>query len=406
MSTDQRLTRQCDAVVVGGRCAGAATARLLAQRGLDVAVVDRAAFPSDTLSTHAIAGHGVELLHQWGLLDTVLATGVPNPRTVGYAVGAVDLPVVPLPDESLGTLAPRRTVLDQLLLDAAREAGVETWTSTSVTGLLRDGAAVRGVRCRRPDGSEADVVAPLVIGADGARSRVAAEVGATRYAVRSSRLGGVYAYFEGTGIEQNELGLRPDALSVAFPTNDGLTVIAVGTDDERFRDVVAGGDVAVAELAQRSSPRIAEGIARGVRRTRFHAYRPRENCFVVPHGPGWVLVGDAGVHLDPITGQGIANAFLAAELLADAVADGLGGAVPLAERLDQFHRERDALLEEIHATTSDASSLTWNEDEIVTTFLRFRAAVEATVAQVRSRGAGTWVVSPMSPVFPPVTVGS
>src|SRR5688500_12110550 len=95
--------RRCDVVVVGGRCAGAATARLLAERGLDVVVVDRAEFPSDAASTHAIAAHGVELLHQWGLLEAVLATGAPNHRSIGVHVGSVDLPVVPVPDESLGT---------------------------------------------------------------------------------------------------------------------------------------------------------------------------------------------------------------------------------------------------------------------------------------------------------------
>lgn len=385
MSTDQRMTRRCDVVVVGGRCAGAATARLLAQQGLDVVVVDRAAFPSDTLSTHSIAGHGIELLRQWGLLDAVLATGVPNPRSVGFAVGGMDLPTVPVPEESLGTLAPRRTVLDHLLLDAARDVGVEAWTSTPMTALLRDGAAVRGVRCRRPKGVEVDVVAPLVIGADGAHSRVATEVGATRYHVRPSRLGGVYAYYEGTGLEQSELGLRPGALSLAFPTNDDLTVIAVGTHDDRFGEVVAGGDRAVLQLARQASPRIADGLERAVRRTRFHAYRPQDNRFVTPHGPGWALVGDAGVYLDPITGQGIANAFLSAALLSDALVDGLGGAVPLSERLERFHRERDALLDEIHATTSDASSLAWDDDAIVATVLRYRAAVDATLADVRAR---------------------
>lgn len=375
--------RSCDVVVVGGRCAGAATARLLAQRGLDVVVVDRASFPSDTLSTHAIAAHGVELLHQWGLLDAVLATGVPNPRTAGFAVGGVDVPSMPVPEESRGSLAPRRTVLDALLLDAARTCGVETWTGTTVTALVRDGEAVRGLVCRRADGEVVEIVAPLVVGADGARSRVAEWVGAARYDVRPSRLGGVYAYYDGTGIEHNEIGLRPGALSVAFPTNDGQTVVAVGSDDDRFAEIVADGDRAMALLAGRSSARIAEGVARGERRSRFHAYRPRPSCFVVPHGPGWALVGDAGLYLDPITGQGIANAFLAAALLADAVVDGLGGASPLGQRLDRFQAERDALLAEALDTTGAASSLAWDDEEIVTTFLRFRDAVETTVAWVR-----------------------
>lgn len=383
-----------DVAVVGARCAGAATARLLAQAGLRVVAIDRAAFPSDTVSTHAVAAHGVVLLEQWGLLDAVLATGVPNPRTIGFTVGAIDFPVVPVPDHSRGTVAPRRTILDHLLVDAARSEGAEVWEHTSVRDLLRDGDRVTGLRCRRADGTDVTVRASVVVGADGVRSHVARAVGAAQYGVTASRLGGVYAYYASTGQEQNELGLAPGALTVAFPTNDGLTVIAAGVDDSRFGEIVAGGDSAVAAVAEASSPRIAAALARGQRATRFFAYRPTPNRFVVPAGPGWALVGDAGLYLDPITGQGIANAFLSAALMADALVDGLGGACTMDDAMDRYRSERDALLAEAHATTSAASSLDWSSEEIVGILLRFRAAVDATADAVRARSPLTTASAP------------
>jgi 2-polyprenyl-6-methoxyphenol hydroxylase-like FAD-dependent oxidoreductase len=84
-----------DVVVVGARCAGAATAMLLARAGHDVVLLDRATFPSDTLSTHSVARGGVVQLHRWGLLDDVLADGAPAVRAVtfGHAGESVTRPV-------------------------------------------------------------------------------------------------------------------------------------------------------------------------------------------------------------------------------------------------------------------------------------------------------------------------
>lgn len=375
-----------DVAVVGARCGGSATARLLAGAGLRVVVIDRATFPSDTVSTHSIAAHGVVLLEQWDLLDAVLSTGVPNPRTVGARVGQVDLPVIPVPERSRGTIAPRRVVLDQLLVDAARGMGADVWEGTTVDDVVWDGERVVGLRCRRSDGSPVAVRASLVVGADGVRSRVARSVGAAPYDERPSRLAGIYAYYASTGLEQNEIGLVDGALSVAFPTNDGLTVIAVGADDGHFDEVVRGGDDAMVNLAERSSPRIAAALAAGNRATRFFAYRPTPNRFVVSHGPGWALVGDAGLYLDPITGQGIANAFLSAALLADAAVEGLAAATAgLDECLRRYQCERDALVRDTFAATATASSLDWSDDEIVSTFLAFRAGVEAIADVLRDQ---------------------
>src|SRR5947209_6744110 len=130
-----------EVVVVGARCAGAATAMLLARQGIDVLLIDRAEFPSDTLSTHAISRGGVVQLSRWGLLDRVVASGAPPIRTVSFInpAGTLNLPV----KDRSGVdhlLAPRRYVLDMIMLEAARSAGVSVRTGVNVTGTLMDGA--------------------------------------------------------------------------------------------------------------------------------------------------------------------------------------------------------------------------------------------------------------------------
>ena len=189
---------QHDVVVVGARCAGSATARLLAARGYDVAVLERALLPSDTLSTHAIARGGVVQLSRWGLLDRVLATGAPPIRQVTFAVGGEERtrPVKQRAGVDL-LVAPRRTALDGLLATAAAEAGADVRTGTSVTGLVRDDAGrVGGVRIRTRDGGVGTLRSRFVVGADGLRSGTARWVGARTRASFRREVSTFYTYVD------------------------------------------------------------------------------------------------------------------------------------------------------------------------------------------------------------------
>ena len=379
------MTRQVDVdvVVVGARCGGSALARLLAAAGLRVVAIDRAAFPSDTQSTHCIAGHGVRLLHRWGLLDRVLSTGVPTPRAVGIRVGSVDLPAVPMSSDGVGSLAPRRTVLDALLVDAARDEGAEVWENATLRDLLVDEGRVAGVLCDTPSGP-CVVRAALVVGADGSRSSVARIVGAEAYDVRPSNLGGVYAYFADSGLQHNELGMAAGNVSLAFVTNGNLACVAAGTFDDRARELAAGGDDAFRQVILAASPRVAEALSGASRVTRFSVYRAQPGRFRTASGPGWALVGDAGHYKDPFTGQGMADAFLSAQLLSEAVIDGLGGARPFDSALADFRDARDELASEMHDITGRLSAMTWTDEEVVALFLRFRDAAAATDRRVQA----------------------
>ena len=147
-----------DAVIVGARLAGSSTAMLLARAGLRVLVLDQARFPSDTLSTHQLQVPGVARLARWGLLERVLATGAPPTRRVRFDnSGAVLDGAVPSVDGVDAMLSPRRTVLDAVLLDAAREAGAEVREATTLEELVTDGDRVTGVRCRSKESAGSSV---------------------------------------------------------------------------------------------------------------------------------------------------------------------------------------------------------------------------------------------------------
>src|SRR6266550_1828092 len=126
-----------DAIVVGARCAGSPTAMLLAQKGYRVLVVDRATFPSDTLSTHMIHAPGVAALKRWGLLDTITATGCPPVDTYAFDFGPFTIAGNPHPRDGVASAyAPRRTVLDKILVDAARDAGAEVREAFTVEEVV------------------------------------------------------------------------------------------------------------------------------------------------------------------------------------------------------------------------------------------------------------------------------
>ena len=171
-----------DAIVVGARCAGAPTAMLLAQRGYRVLAVDRATFPSDTLSTLLVQPHGMAALARWGLLDAVLATGCPPIDTFTFDFGPIVLSGSPRPADGHGVcIAPRRTVLDTLLVDAARQAGAEVREGYRLDRVVVEDGRATGIRGDNDDGSPGDATAKVVIGADGWNSAVARAVGAKEY---------------------------------------------------------------------------------------------------------------------------------------------------------------------------------------------------------------------------------
>ena len=142
------MDHRYDVIVLGARCAGSPTAMLLARKGYKVLVVDRATFPSDTVSTHLVHPPGVDALQRWGLLDRVVATGCPPVHTYAFDMGPFWISGTPGSgiDTSAVGYAPRRTVLDKVLVDAAAEAGAEVREGFVVDEIVKDGDSVAGIR--------------------------------------------------------------------------------------------------------------------------------------------------------------------------------------------------------------------------------------------------------------------
>src|SRR5688572_9571878 len=175
------MSKAFDAIVVGARCAGSPTAMLLARKGYRVLVVDRATFPSDTLSTHLVHPLGAAALSRWGLLDRLTATGCPPIHTYTFDFGPFTIAGAPGTKNAPVAYGPRRTVLDKLLIDAAVEAGEEVRGGFTVEEVLvEDGRAV-GIRGRSREGGSLIERAGVVVGADGLRSFVAETVRPERY---------------------------------------------------------------------------------------------------------------------------------------------------------------------------------------------------------------------------------
>src|SRR5262249_46623572 len=125
-----------DVIVIGARCAGSPTAMLLARKGHDVLMVDRATFPSDTVSTHLIHPPGGAAMKRWGLLERLVATNCPPIHRYAFDMGPFVIEGAPGKGDNAVSYAPRRTVLDKLLVDAAAEAGVEVREGFSVEEIL------------------------------------------------------------------------------------------------------------------------------------------------------------------------------------------------------------------------------------------------------------------------------
>lgn len=329
-----------DAIVVGTRCAGAPLAMLLAQQGHSVLAVDRAHFPSDTMSTHFIQSPGMMRLAQWGLLDRLMATGCPPLTKVTMGVGedvmVMDAPPRPgLP----GLASPRRTILDALLVDAAREAGAEVREGVTVTSLLRDGDRVTGIEGHTAAGPF-QAEGRFVIGADGRNSGIARAVGAEYRRHEQAKGIGYYAYFENVDFEGVYLHTGDDMLCVAFPTHHNLLVIAIewpGRDMKEVRTDIEGNFGS----ALRSLGDFGARAAAGTRVSKYVGLADIASFLRTASGPGWALIGDAAYFKDPAPADGISDAFRAADYLADALHEVFTGAATEEAALARFESRYD-----------------------------------------------------------------
>ncbi|MBA3473654.1 MAG: NAD(P)/FAD-dependent oxidoreductase [Rubrobacter sp.] len=347
---------QYDAIVVGARCAGSPTAMLLARKGYNVLVVDRAKFPSDTISTHLVHPPGVAALWRWGLLDRLVATGCPpidtyafdfGPFTISGAPGTADFPVA---------YSPRRTVLDKLLVDAASEAGAEVREGFTVEDILIEDGRVTGLRGRGKGGTTVTERARVVIGADGRHSMVAKAARSEQYNEKPQLQASYYTYWSGLPMNGRfEAYIRPDRAFAAWPTNDDLTLVICGwpfAEFEAYKRDIEANYLKTLELV----PPFADRLRTATREARFVGTAV-PNYFRQPYGPGWALVGDAGYNKDFITAHGIHDAFRDAELCATALDETFSGACPFDVAMSDYQSTRDEHVLPMYEFTTHLATL-------------------------------------------------
>jgi flavin-dependent dehydrogenase len=347
---------QYDAIVVGARCAGSPTAMLLARQGHRVLVVDRASFPSDTVSTHLVHPPGIAALKRWGLLDRVTTTGCPPIDTYLFDFGPITISGSPGTEEAPVAYGPRRTVLDKLLVDAAAEAGAEVRELFTVEDVVVNDHRVTGIRGHGKGGATVVEHAKVVIGADGRHSLVAHAVQPEQYNDKPQLLAGYYTYWSGVPMDGCfENYIRPDRGFSAWPTNDDLTLVIAGwpfAEFEANRKDIEGNYLKTLELV----PAFAERIRAGRREARFVGTAV-PNYFRRPYGPGWALVGDAGYNKDFITAHGIHDAFRDAELCATALDETLSGARDFEAAMADYQSRRDQQVLPMYEFTTELATL-------------------------------------------------
>jgi flavin-dependent dehydrogenase len=233
---------------------------LLARQGYRVLVVDRASFPSDTVSTHVIHAPGIAALNRWGLLDQVTASGCPPIETYSFDFGPLTISGTPRPRDGISTAyAPRRIVLDKILVDAASDAGAEVRERFTVEEIVIEDGVVVGIRGHDEGGTSVLKRARVVIGADGRNSRVSKAVHPKQYHDKPMLQWSFYTYWSNLPVDGFEIVIRPDRGFAAVETNDGLTMLVVGwphAESNAYKADVEANYLKTLELAPEFADRV------------------------------------------------------------------------------------------------------------------------------------------------------
>jgi flavin-dependent dehydrogenase len=354
------LDSHYDVIVIGARCAGAATAFLLARSGAKVLLIDRQQYGSDTMSTHALMRSAVLQLNRWGLIPRIAAGGTPAIRSTTFHYGDEAVKVDIKPEHGVDSLlAPRRTVLDPLLVDAAREAGAVVRHGVALSELqFTSNGRVIGVSLRDGSGACMTVRSDTVIGADGRQSTVAQLVNAEVSVEGSNASGIVFGYFADLHGEGLHWHFAKNAAAGVIPTNSGHCVFAAVPASQfvsTFRGNAMGG---VLQVLASNSPELRANVEGAALVGGLRSFGGAKSYLRHCHGAGWALVGDAGYFKDPLTAHGITDALRDAQLLSQGIVEG-------GDRgLESYQHERDALSLPLMRTTDAIASFSWDFDEV------------------------------------------
>lgn len=332
-----------DVIIVGARIAGSLLANLMAQQGHQVLVLDRAKFPSDTLSTHFFRAPAFRVFKAAGVLDEVLATAPQLKVNYNVIDGVVFPEPVDRPDDYPFYMCVRRITLDHILVRRVKTfENITLMEGAKAEELIRKDGRVTGVRWS--DGNEKhEAFAKAIVGADGLNSFVAKSVNAISEQEEPINRTMYYAYYKDVVPNDGpaaEFHYRENNLMYCFPTDGDLTLIAASAPVSNFPEFKRDPEGRLEQeirsmvaLADRVDPTKREGLVRG---TASIPGRLR-----IPYGDGWALVGDAGMVLDPWSGQGIDQASTHANFLAQELHDFLIGSKDWETSMRNYHKLRN-----------------------------------------------------------------
>jgi flavin-dependent dehydrogenase len=361
MTATPEFARRYDAIIAGARCAGAATAMLLARGGARVLLVDWDRPGTDTISTHMLTRGGLMQLDDWGLLDKIIAAGTPAIRRASFFYDGAPVHIDVKPGNGLDALyAPRRTLLDRVMAEAAVQAGVELHYGVGLTGVTRDAQGrVTGAILNTGSETTTTVHASIVVGADGRRSSAARHFGAKTQRQSEHATATVYAYANGIDNPDSRLFWAPGRTVGSVPTNDGQHCIYATLPRERFLlETRPDPGASLRSLVRQTAPALAQELDSATIETRPICFVGQRGHLREAAGAGWALVGDAGYFKDPITAHGITDSFRDAAQLARAVLRGSQAA------LGDYSQTRNSRSAGLFAVTDAIAALDWDMDQL------------------------------------------
>ncbi len=353
-------------------------------RGHRVLVVDRGRYGTDTLSTHALMRGAVIQLHRWNILSSVIAADTTPVRQATFFYGDESIVVAVAPRDGVDALyAPRRHVIDPLLVDAAGAAGADIVYGVRIKELQRSEAGrVTGVVLEDESGQAHRVASRVVVGADGMRSTVARLVAAPTYRVGQHATACMYGHWSGLEVDGYGWYFVPGLSAAAIPTNAGQVCVSLSVPGPAFVRLLAHqSDNSFRELLSQVAPGLAEQIEL-VGPTRLSGFPGQAGFYRQAQGPGWALVGDAGYFKDPLTAHGITDALRDAELLARAIDAGSD------EALADYEAQRDAVSLELFEITDAIASFNWDLPAVRVLHERLAKAMSREVKQLVSVAVG------------------